>query len=87
MIITPHSRQSTASAEAPLLGSTQYTVEEARVLIEKALRPLGPDYLAVIARAFDERWLDLFPRAGKSSGAYSVGEAYDVIPYVLLNYN
>lgn len=74
---------------APLVGSvdTQYTVDEARTLIEKALRPLGGDYLAVIARAFDERWLDLLPNAGKRSGAYSQGGAYDVHPYMLINYN
>jgi oligoendopeptidase F len=74
---------------APLVGSvdTQYTVEQARALIEKALRPLGADYLAVISRAFDERWLDLFPNTGKRSGAYSQGGAYDVHPYMLINYN
>ena len=74
---------------APLVGSvdTQYTVEEARAIIEKALKPLGDDYLAVIARAFDDRWLDLFPNAGKRSGAYSQGGAYDVHPYMLINYN
>ncbi|MFI5184271.1 MAG: oligoendopeptidase F [Vicinamibacteria bacterium] len=74
---------------APLVGSvdTQYTVEEARAMVEKALRPLGADYLAVIGRAFDERWLDLFPNTGKTSGAYSQGAAYDVHPYMLINYN
>jgi oligoendopeptidase F len=74
---------------APLVGSvdTRHTVEEARALIEKALRPLGADYLAVIAQAFDSRWLDLFPNTGKVSGAYSQGGAYDVHPYMLLNYN
>jgi oligoendopeptidase F len=74
---------------APLVAKldTKYTVEAARALIEKALRPLGDDYLAVIARAFDERWLDLFPNAGKRSGAYSQGGAYDVHPYMLINYN
>ncbi len=73
---------------APLVSSvdTQYTVDEARTLIEKALRPLGADYLTVIARAFDERWLDLFPNTGKRSGAYSQGGAYDVHPYMLINY-
>ena len=74
---------------APLVGSvdSQYTVDEARTLIEKPSAPLGPDYLAVIARAFDERWLDLFPNPGKRSGAYSNGGAYDVHPYMLINYN
>jgi oligoendopeptidase F len=65
----------------------KYTVEEARGIITKSLAPLGPDYVAVVQRAFDERWLDMFPTEGKRSGAYSNGGAYDVHPYMLLNYN
>ncbi len=34
-----------------------------------------------------ERWIDLFPSPGKRSGAYSNGGAYDVHPYMLINYN
>ncbi|HET7294393.1 MAG TPA: M3 family oligoendopeptidase, partial [Vicinamibacteria bacterium] len=63
-----------------------YSVEEARALVTKAFAPLGSDYVAVVNRAFDERWLDLMPNVGKSSGAYSNGGAYDVHPYMLLNY-
>ena len=37
-------------------------------------------------RAFAERWLDWYPAEGKRSGAYSNGGAYDVHPYILLNY-
>ena len=33
-----------------------------------------------------ERWIDIYPTAGKTSGAYS-GGSYDTLPYVLLNYN
>ena len=50
-------------------------------------RRSGADYQAVIQRAFNERWIDLFPNEGKRSGAYSNGGAYDVHPYMLLNYN
>ena len=39
-------------------------------------------------RAFNERWIDLLSRPRASaSGAYSNGGAYDVHPYMLLNYN
>jgi oligoendopeptidase F len=31
--------------------------------------------------------MDVYPRTGKRSGAYSNGAAYDVHPYVLMNYN
>jgi oligoendopeptidase F len=40
----------------------------------------------VARRAFNERWIDLFPTEGKTSGAYSNGGAYDVHPYMLINY-
>ena len=52
-----------------------------------AVAPLGADYVSVIQRAFNERWIDLFPNPGKRSGAYSQGGAYDVHPYMLINYN
>ncbi len=41
----------------------------------------------MIQRAFNERWIDLLPNDGKRSGAYSDGAAYDVHPYMLINYN
>jgi oligoendopeptidase F len=74
---------------APLVGSVdlKYSVEEAQRHILAALKPLGADYAAVAARSFDERWIDMFPNDGKRSGAYSNGGAYDVHPYMLLNYN
>jgi oligoendopeptidase F len=49
--------------------------------------PLGSEYQATIQRAFDNRWIDLFPNDGKVSGAYSQGGAYDVHPYMLINDN
>ena len=52
-----------------------------------ALKPLGADYAAAANRAFNERWIDLYPNPGKRSGAYSNGGAYDVHPYMLINYN
>ncbi|MFL6244920.1 MAG: oligoendopeptidase F [Thermoanaerobaculia bacterium] len=74
---------------APLVASVdlQYSAEEARRNIATALAPLGTDYTAVIDRAFRERWIDLYPTPGKRSGAYSNGGAYDIHPYMLINYN
>ena len=64
-----------------------YTYDEAKKLVLDALAPLGPDYCRVVEDAFKERWIDVYPSPGKRSGAYSNGEAYDVHPYILLNYN
>ncbi len=74
---------------APLVASADlsYTPEEAQKNILAALVPLGPDYVAAIRRAFNERWIDLMPSEGKRSGAYSNGAAYDVHPYMLINFN
>jgi oligoendopeptidase F len=74
---------------APLLANVdlKYNIEESQNYILAALKPLGDDYVSVIKRAFNERWLDVYPTEGKRSGAYSNGSAYDVHPYILLNYN
>ncbi len=74
---------------APLVGSADlsYTPEEAQKNVLEALAPLGPDYVAAIRKAFNERWIDLLPNTGKKSGAYSNGAAYDVHPYMLINFN
>jgi oligoendopeptidase F len=73
---------------APLVASVnlRYTPEEAQKHVMAAMTPLGPDYTGVLQRAFRERWLDWYPTEGKVSGAYSNGGAYDVHPYMLLNY-
>jgi oligoendopeptidase F len=73
---------------APLVASVdlRYTPEEAQEHVIAAMAPLGPDYQGVLRRAFRERWLDWYPTDGKRSGAYSQGSAYDVHPYMLLNY-
>jgi oligoendopeptidase F len=74
---------------APLVSSVklEYTPEEAQKLVLGAVAPLGADYKAVIERAFRDRWIDLLPNEGKRSGAYSNGGAYDVHPYMLINFN
>ena len=57
----------------------------ARVLVKEALKPLGEEYQALLDRAFNERWIDVYENDGKSAGAFSMG-VYGAHPYVLLNY-
>jgi oligoendopeptidase F len=73
---------------APLVASVnlKYTPEEAQNHVLASVGPLGAEYGNVVRRAFSERWIDFFPTDGKRSGAYSNGGAYDVHPYMLLNY-
>jgi oligoendopeptidase F len=74
---------------APLVSSVDlnYTIDEAQAIVLKSLEPLGPEYAAGAKRSFTERWTDFFPTEGKRAGAYSNGGAYDVHPYMLINYN
>ena len=74
---------------APLVANVplEYTVEQARTQIKDAVAILGPDYVQALDAAFSGRWMDVYPATGKRSGAYMNGSAYDVHPYLLLNYN
>jgi len=74
---------------APLVGNAklEYSLDETKKNIVGALAPLGTGYTSVIEKAFNDRWIDLYPNAGKRTGAYSNGGAYDVHPFMLINYN
>lgn len=65
----------------------KFSFSEARDIVLEALAPLGEEYQSVVRRAFDERWIDAMPNRGKASGAYSNGAAYDVHPYILMNFD
>ena len=74
---------------APLVAGVplEYTVEQAQDEVKRTTAVLGDDYVQALDRAFKERWIDYYPTTGKRSGAYMAGYAYDVHPYMLLNYN
>jgi oligoendopeptidase F len=74
---------------APLVATVdlKFPIEKGKALALDALQPLGDDYLATVRKAFESRWMDVYPQPGKRSGAYSNGSVYDVHPFVLLNYN
>jgi len=63
----------------------KYTFEEAKNIVLDVVKIFGEDYVSTIQRAFDERWIDIYPNKGKRGGAYSAG-SYDTLPYVLLNF-
>jgi oligoendopeptidase F len=65
----------------------EYTFEEAKQLVLEAFKPLGKDYTRFVKESFERRWIDVYPTPGKRAGGYCNGDAYDVHPYILLNYN
>ncbi|NLC34065.1 MAG: oligoendopeptidase F [Erysipelothrix sp.] len=63
----------------------KFTKEKAQEIILEALAPLGEEYVSVVKRAFDERWMDLVENEHKRSGAYSSG-TYGTNPFILMNW-
>lgn len=72
-------------APVSMHNSKKFTYDEAIEIIKKAVAPLGEDYVALIQRAKDERWIDVFPNKNKESGAYESG-AKGATPVVMTNF-
>jgi len=68
-------------------GDFKIPYAEGRKLVLEAVAPIGKDYVAALTYGLDHRWMDLYPRPHKQSGAHMDDYAYDVHPYVLMNYN
>lgn len=66
---------------------SSYSFPESKKLILEATSCLGKEYTSVMETAFADRWIDAYPTVGKLSGAYMSGDAYDVHPYILTNFN
>ena len=46
------------------------SVEESKKYVEGALSVLGEDYLEMVKKAYDEKWIDFAVNKGKSTGAF-----------------
>ncbi|HUO90616.1 MAG TPA: M3 family oligoendopeptidase [Rhizomicrobium sp.] len=64
-----------------------FTIADAERIGLEVDSAYGPEYIAKLKEAFAHRWMDVLPREGKAGGAYMQGAAYDVHPYLHLNYN
>ena len=63
----------------------QFTYEEACDLIVKALAPMGEEYVGLVKKGLESRWVDVYETPGKRSGAYSAG-GKGMNPVMLLNF-
>jgi oligoendopeptidase F len=72
----------------PLVSSgRKYPIDEGKKMMLDSVKPLGERYVAAMAAGLQNRWMDVFPRPRKQPGAHMDGSAYDVHPFVLMNYN
>ncbi|WP_051449488.1 oligoendopeptidase F [Mycoplasmopsis cricetuli] len=66
---------------------SEYSIEEAKKIVQKALAPFGKEYIEQINKALTENWIDFLPANSKRSGAYSIGSSYGIDKkYILMNF-
>jgi len=72
---------------APLTrGDFVFPLARGRELLLEAVAPLGKDYVDALAKGLGSRWMDVYPRPRKQSGAHMSDNAFDVHPFLLMNY-
>ncbi len=73
---------------APMGSSDKkYTVEEAKAYLMNIFEKENPRLAEIVDRAFEENWIDFFPREGKVGGAFCAGLDAQKEFRVLTNYD
>jgi oligoendopeptidase F len=60
--------------------------EKAKNIVLNAYREFSPQMAEIGQKFFDHNWIDVPPRKGKDSGAFSHPSSVSTHPYILLNY-
>lgn len=62
------------------------TIEQTKELVKGALSPLGQEYIDLMMRSYDERWVDFARNVGKRSGAFC-STTYKKHPYIMMSFS
>ena len=68
-------------------SSSKYTTEEAKEYLLAHFRPFAEDLADMVEEAFDNAWIDFFPRKGKAGGAFCAGSPTNKRSWILTNYD
>ena len=68
-------------------SSTKFTTQEARDFLVEQFEGFDPNEAKMIADAFDQEWIDFFPREGKAGGAFCAGVEAIGQSRILTNYD
>jgi len=73
---------------APLTAQNPVvSYEQAVEWISAGMSPLGEHYVETLRRGcLQDRWVDVYPNAGKRQGAFSSG-SYGTFPFIMMSYN
>jgi oligoendopeptidase F len=66
--------------------SAVFGYEESCEIVLKTFKNFSPIFYETAQKAFDEGWVDVYPKPKKGGGAFSHPATTDTHPYVLLNY-
>ncbi|MDQ0244078.1 oligoendopeptidase F [Bacillus fengqiuensis] len=69
-----------------VVTNMKFPIEKAQSTILEGLQPLGKDYVQKVNTGFQNRWLDVYPKKNKATGAYN-WDTYDTHPFILLNHD
>ena len=66
--------------------SVEISFNEAKEMVLNAFKKFSNTFYEIAKKAFDEKWIDIYPAEGKRGGAFSHSATPKAHPYVLLNY-
>ena len=71
------------------VGKTEktYTIEEAKDYLIESFSEFSEDMAKMMERAFDEAWIDFYPREGKVGGAFCAEVSHAEQSRILTNFN
>lgn len=67
--------------------SRKFTIEEAKEYLLSHFRPFAPDLAAMMEEAFENDWIDFYPRKGKRGGAFCSGFPALKRSWILTNFD
>ena len=67
-------------------SARKYTIQECREILMRELGKFSPDMAAFVGHAFDARWIDLYPREGKTGGAFCASVHFADRSLVMTNF-
>ncbi len=67
-------------------SSTKFSIEETKGYLLKHFRPFADDLADMIEEAFDQEWIDFYPRKGKVGGAFCENLPFVKQSRILMNF-
>ncbi len=64
----------------------RYTIDEAEALLVRVFGEVHPEMGAFIQHAFENRWIDVYPKEGKEGGAFCAGNHELKLSRILTNF-